>query len=231
MQLLTLFVKSVTSNGVAKTLIRLHGRKGIFFSFSTYYRSQYMKKIAPELLGFDIDGVVADTVEAFFRLAKERHGINEFTAAQITEFDVAKCLPIAPEIIDGIFTSLLENPIDADLQPMPDSVSVLTTLSRFAPVTFITARPLRQPIADWLKQILGPATYNRVRLVAMGDHDNKATYLKELGLHYFIDDRAETCLSLKQQGFSPIVFSQPWNQGRHQLPSVASWREIEGLCR
>ena len=189
-----------------------------------------MEKIAPQLLGFDIDGVVADTVEAFFRLAKERHGIDNFTAAHITEFEVAKCLPIAPEIIDGIFAALLEDPLDADLQPMPDSVSVLTTLSRLAPLTFITARPLRQPIADWLKHVLGPVTYGQVRLIAMGDHDNKAAYLKELGLRYFIDDRAETGLGLQQQGFSPIIFSQPWNRGRHHLPTVASWREIAELC-
>lgn len=189
-----------------------------------------MKKITPSLIGFDIDGVVADTVEAFFRLAKERHGIEGFTAAQITEFDVAKCLPIPAEIIDTIFAALLENPLDADLRPMPDSVAVLTALSRFAPLTFITARPLRQPIAEWLKQVLGPVTFSRVRLVAMGDHDNKAAHLKDLGLRYFIDDRAETCLGLKEQGFSPIVFNQPWNRGRHQLPSVSSWREIEELC-
>ena len=189
-----------------------------------------MKKIAPNRIGFDIDGVVADTVEAFLRLAKQRHGINEFTAAHITEFNVAKCLPIAPEIIDAIFASLLESPIQADLQPMPDAVSVLTALSRRAPLTFITARPLHQPISDWLKHILEPDTFKKIRLIAMGDHDNKSAYLKKMGLQYFIDDRAETCVNLKEQGFSPIVFSQPWNQGQHHLPSVASWREIEALC-
>ncbi|MBA3014646.1 MAG: hypothetical protein KKD63_09695 [Proteobacteria bacterium] len=189
-----------------------------------------MKKIDPKLIAFDIDGVVADTAEAFFRLAQERHGINEFTTAHITEFDVAKCLPIAPEIIDSIFASLLEDPINADLQPMPDSVSVLTTLSRLAPLTFITARPLHPPIANWLKYILGPTTFAKVNLIAMGDHDKKAVYLKDLKLQYFIDDRAETCVDLKQQGFSPLVFNQPWNLGRHQLPSVSSWREIEALC-
>lgn len=189
-----------------------------------------MNKIDPKLIGFDIDGVVADTVEAFLRLAKQRHGINEFTAAHITEFDVAKCLPIDPAIIDAIFATLLENPIDADLQPMPDAVAVLTSLSRYAPLTFITARPLHQPIADWLTHILGPATFSRSRLIAMGDHDNKSAYLKELDLQYFIDDRAETCVSLKAQGFSPVVFRQPWNQGQHHLPFVSSWREIEALC-
>lgn len=188
-----------------------------------------MKKINPKLIGFDIDGVVADTTEAFFRLAQERHGISEFTAAHITDFDVAKCLPINPAIIDSIFATLLEDPIDADLQPMPGSVSVLSSLSRLAPLTFITARPLHAPIANWLKHILGPTIYSRVHLVAMGDHNNKAAYLKDLGLQYFIDDRAETCVALESQGFSPVVFSQPWNQGRHQLPTVSSWREIEAL--
>lgn len=189
-----------------------------------------MEKIDPKLIAFDIDGVVADTVEAFLRLAKERHGINEFTAAHITEFEVEKCLPIDPTIIDAIFAILLESPILADLQPMPDAVAVLTALSNYAPLTFITARPLHQPIADWLQHILGPAIYKRTRLIAMGDHDNKSAYLKELGLQYFVDDRAATCVSLQEQGFSPVVFSQPWNQGQHQLPTVASWREIEALC-
>lgn len=189
-----------------------------------------MQKIAPNLIGFDIDGVVADTAEAFFRLARLRHGISEFTAAHITEFDVAKCLPIAPTIIEAIFATLLEDPIDADLQPMPDSVNILNALSLRAPLTFITARPQHQPVADWLRQILGPAAFSRSRLIAMGDHDNKAAYLRDLGLHYFVDDRAETCVNLKEQGFFPIVFNQPWNQGRHQLPSISSWREIEALC-
>lgn len=188
-----------------------------------------MKKIDPTFLGFDIDGVVADTAEAFLRLAWHRHGIREFTTDHITEFDVAKCLPIAPEIIDGIFATLLDHPIDAELQPMPDSVAVLTSLAQRAPLTFVTARPRQAPIAAWLQHILGPATFSRVRLIAMGDHDNKAAYLHELGLRYFVDDRAETCLNLHSQGFEPFVFSQPWNQGKHQLPCVASWREIEAL--
>ncbi len=189
-----------------------------------------MKKIDPHLIGFDIDGVVADTAEAFLRLARERHGIMEYSLEQITEFEVAKCLPIAPAIIDRIFADLLEDPIDADLRPMTDAVSVLTALSRVAPLTFITARPLHHPIAQWLERALGTATFGQVRLIAMGDHDQKAPYLKELGLRYFVDDRAETCLALERQGFTPLVFAQPWNQGRHHLPTVSCWQEIRELC-
>lgn len=189
-----------------------------------------MEKLNPHLIGFDIDGVVADTVEAFFRLAKERHGIDEFTAADITEFEVANCLPIAPAIIDEIFTCLLEDPIDADLKPMPGALAVLNTLAQMAPVTFITARPLHKPIEDWLRHVLPPATFRRVRLIAMGDHDRKSAYLHKLGLRYFVDDRAETCVDLERQGFTPFVFAQPWNEGRHQLATVASWQEIEALC-
>ena len=188
-----------------------------------------MPKIDPKLIGFDIDGVVADTVEAFLRLGRERHGLGWFTPSQITDFEVARCLPVAPEVIDAIFAELLKNPIDADLRPMSGAVAALTALAQRAPLTFITARPLRQPIEDWLRLILGREVFAPARLVAMGDHDRKSDYLSALGLRYFVDDRAETCLGLQRQGFSPIVFSQPWNQGRHDLPSVASWPEIEAL--
>ncbi len=64
----------------------------------------------------------------------------------------------------------------------------------------------------------------------MGDHDDKARHIKDLGLSTFVDDRAETCLQLRQAGIRSIVFAQPWNQGRHDLPTVRSWDDIRALC-
>jgi len=187
-------------------------------------------KIDPNLIGFDIDGVVADTTEAFIRILGEKYGIKGIKDTDITEFDVSKCLDIAPGIIEEAFNLLLDCPIEADLKAMPDAVAVLTEMGRQAPLTFITARPNREPIAAWLKDILGPHTFKRVNLIAMGDHDGKSDYIRRLGLQYFIDDRYQTCMTLNQRGLTPFVFSQPWNQGRHQLHSVASWSEIRELC-
>ena len=188
-------------------------------------------KIDPKLIGFDIDGVVADTGAAFLQLAKTQYGINTFTLEDITAFDVIDCLPIDPVIIEAIFDRLMKDPIDADLQPMTGAVSVLTELSTKAPLTFITARPLKGPIEEWLESILGAKIFNNTRLVAMGDHNGKPSFIKKLGLKYFVDDRAETCVDLaKHDGIQPFVYSQPWNEGRHNLPKVKSWKCIKNLC-
>jgi len=191
-----------------------------------------MLKINPKHLGFDIDGVVADTGSAFLKLAKRDYGINNFTLADITEFDVAQCLPIAPDIIDAVFDQLMKNPIAADLKPMPGAIRVLSEFSQAAPLTFITARPLKAPIEEWLKAVFGPQIFHRTRLIAMGDHNGKPSFIKNLGLKYFIDDRAQTCVELaRYKEIYPLVYDQPWNQGRHNLPTVSSWSAIRKLCQ
>lgn len=187
-------------------------------------------KIHPSQLGFDIDGVVADTAKAFIRLARDEYGLGDIDPADITAFQVEDCLDMNPELVDTIFGRLLTDPIDNGLEPMPHAVSVLGELAATAPLTFITARPQKEPIERWLQRVLGPTVSRNMRLVAMGEHDGKGDYIKGMGLRYFIDDRAETCIRLAAEGLSPYVFTQPWNHGRHQLPTVDDWLTIRGLC-
>lgn len=185
--------------------------------------------IHPGQIGFDIDCVVADTMEAFIRIAENEYDIS-IAPEHITEFTVENCLPIDPDIIDAIFLRLLDDPLKHRLLPMKDAVSVLENFARYAPLTFVTARPNRPPIYNWLKTILGAKITTKARLVAMGDHDGKVDHIKELGIKYFIDDRFETCEEIAAHGITAIVYSQPWNENRHSLPTVKSWSEIEKLC-
>jgi len=189
-----------------------------------------MKKIDPALIGFDIDGVVADTGGAFIRLAAEEYGINSITLDDITSFEVIDCLDVGQEIIEEIFTRLLDDPLNAGLQPMENAIPVLHRIAGEAPLTFITARPHEKPIARWLEHFLQPAIFEKTRLVAMGVHDNKAAYIKDMGLKYFVDDRLQTCMMLAHQGITPLVYSQPWNNNGHDLPTVNSWQAIHDLC-
>ncbi len=185
--------------------------------------------IPPGQIGFDIDCVVADTMEAFIRLAGNEHNIS-IVPEQITDFTVENCLAIDPAIIDAIFLRLLDDPLKNELRPMKNAVPVLKKFAHHAPLTFVTARPDRTPIFDWLEALLGPQIMAEARLVAMGDHNGKVDHIKELGISYFIDDRFETCEDIAAHGISAIVYNQPWNEKRHQLPTVKSWAEIEALC-
>ena len=112
---------------------------------------------------------------------------------------------------------------------MPRAVEVLTEFAALAPLTFVTARPDAAPITGWLHDMLGKDIMSGSRIVAMGEHDNKAAYIKNLGLRYFVDDRAETCIRLEQEGIVPLVYSQPWNRGRHALKTVDNWLAIRAL--
>lgn len=187
-------------------------------------------KIHPGIIGFDIDGVVADTAGAFIRIACERNGLAPIFRDEITEFNVASCLDIDPAVIDEIFLLLVEDPVGADLRPIPDAVQVLCEFSKVAPLTFVTARPCKEPVAKWLLSVLGKDVFDGATLVVTGEHDSKIQYIKRLGLKYFVDDRAETCILLAKEDITPLVFEQPWNRGKHQLPVVQNWRAIKKLC-
>ena len=189
-----------------------------------------MNKINPSLIGFDIDGVVADTGGAFIRIAREEYGINSITLEDITSFEVIDCLNVEYGIIDEIFGRLLDDPLNAGLQPMEDAILVLNIFSAAAPLTFVTARPYAEPIARWLEYFLQPAAFENTRLVAMGEHDNKTSYIKDLGLKYFVDDRLQTCQMLAREGVTPLVYDQPWNRNRHNLQTVNDWQDIRALC-
>ena len=189
-----------------------------------------MKKINPAHIGFDIDGVVADTGGAFIRIAREEYGLHSISLEDITYYDVVDCLDVERKIIDDIFTRLHDEPLSSGIQPMEDAINVLHKYAEHTPLTFVTARPEKKPIDTWLRHFLEPAVYEEMRLVAMGVHDNKTPYIKDLGLKYFVDDRLQTCEKLAREGITPLVYNQPWNMNGHNLQTVDDWQAIHSLC-
>lgn len=185
--------------------------------------------IKPGHIGFDLDGVIANTAEAFVRIACEEHGYCSFTLEDITNFQIEDCIGMPAPLVEQIFHEILEDSLATGLEPMPGAVDVLGVMAAHAPVTVITARSLKQPVIDWFEHFFPRKTCAAVRLVAMGDHDDKLRYVNEFKLQYFIDDRAETCNMLAAANVVPLVYSHPWNRNRHNLPTVESWQEIRAL--
>lgn len=180
-------------------------------------------------IGFDFDGVIADTAEAFIRLACSEYGYCGFTREQITHFELENCLNIPREVVEKIFTDILTDSLATALQPMPGAVQILEQFTALSAVTIITARPISRPVFDWLDHFFTGPTRERIRVVATGDHNDKVRHIHDHGLKYFIDDRAETCIQLAREAITPFVFIQPWNRDRHTLQTVADWDEIRAL--
>ncbi len=184
-------------------------------------------KIKSHEIGFDLDGVIAETGETFLRLACQEFGHCSFSLEDIKDFEVEDCLGIPKEHVEQLFYSIMKDSLQCGLQPMEGAVDVITDLATRAQVTIITARPLTEPVVDWLDHFFPAETCENINLVATGDHNDKFRYIKDHNLQFFVDDRVETCLQLADTHITPIVYNQPWNIGRHALENVSNWVEIK----
>lgn len=180
-------------------------------------------------IGFDFDGVIADTAEAFIRLACIDHQYCSFSQEDITNFELEDCLDIPRKLVEKIFTDILHDSIGTGVQPIVGAVESIEHFSTTSTVTIITARSLEQPVIDWLDRFFTRTAREKIKVVTTGDHNDKIRHIQDHGLKYFIDDRAETCRQLAQDNIVPYVYSQPWNRNRHRLQTVANWAEIRAL--
>ncbi len=190
-----------------------------------------LRHIDPAKLAFDIDGVVANTMQLFLDIVRDRYGINHIRLEDITSYNLEDCLDLDPEVIAAAIHCLLRGDGGYDLHPQPDSRRVLTRLARATPrLLFVTARPEGEVIQSWLRALLAlPDT--AIEVAATGGFEAKADVLAEAGVQYFVEDRLETCFLLAAAGFEPIVYRQPWNRQPHPFYEVGGWGEIEALIR
>ncbi|CAG34801.1 5' nucleotidase, NT5C type [Desulfotalea psychrophila] len=179
-------------------------------------------------IGFDFDGVIANTASYFINLAKEKHNIH-INLEDITNFDVEECLNMSKEMADDIFMEIMQDSMSTRLQPLAGAIQTLSKIAQKHSATIITARPIQRPVEIWLERHFSAEILPKINLVAMGDHDGKVRYARERGIKYFVDDRADTCLQFARENFTPLVFEQPWNRGRHSLTTVSNWQEIQDL--
>ncbi|MGB3209738.1 MAG: hypothetical protein WBB19_03440 [Desulforhopalus sp.] len=180
-------------------------------------------------IGFDFDGVIADTAEAFIRLACTEYNYCSYTSEDITSFELENCLDMPRELVEKIFTDILKDSLSTQLLPIAGAVECLEHFTQRSVVTIITARSLEAPVIDWLDRFFTKPAKKNIRVVATGDHNDKLRYIHQHSLKYFIDDRAETCDKLADENITPFVFTQPWNRNRHSHRTVANWEEIRAL--
>jgi len=179
-----------------------------------------------EQIGFDIDGVVADTMGLFFKVVQKRFQINEFSSTDITEYDLEKVLHISPEIINAVINEIVTIPTIMDMEPYDGAIEILYKIGKKTVIHFVTARSDEKPITLWLQNLLPGLSAEQINVCATGNYDGKLQYLNDLNIKYFVEDRLETCDLISQNGITPIVFEQPWNNRSHPYQSVTNWNEL-----
>lgn len=188
-------------------------------------------KLPLNQIGFDFDGVIADTADAFIQIACKQYGFCSFTRDDITNFDLEDCINVPLDVVEKIFTEIMLDSVGTGLQPITGAIETINLFTTVAPVTVITARPYHKPVYDWLDQFFSGPEINRIKVVTTGDHNDKVRHIRDCGLQYFIDDRAETCLQLARENISAYVFSQPWNRNKHDLPTIEDWATVKAMVK
>jgi len=186
------------------------------------------KTIDPSELAFDIDGVVADTMAVFVRLAQERYGFTWLTKDDLRQYDLHACLNVDSAIIDELICMTLDDEHTQQIPPVDGAVDLLTKLARHGPLRFVTARIWPESIIRWLRQTLPTVDSSRIEVFASGLPEAKCGILRELDIHYFVEDRVETCRLLSLNGIQPLLFDQPWNRGPEAtaFPRIEKWSQL-----
>ena len=184
--------------------------------------------IDPRQLGFDIDGVVANTMQLFIDIAREVYGLNHISYQDITNYHLEECLDMRPETIRAIVARIIEGDYPCRLAPIEDAGRVLHRLCVFGPIRMVTARPNAGLMEQWMGELLHPAPC-AVQIVATGSFEAKSEVLVDQKVAYFVEDRLDTCYLLEERGITPILFVQPWNRQPHPFVEVNDWRQLERL--
>lgn len=188
-----------------------------------------MAVMSPATLAFDIDGVVANTMQLFLDIVQTDYGISGIRYSDITSYNLEDCLKLEPALIETIIGRLLNGDYTCKLQPLPGAPRVLANLACWhQPLLFVTARPFYGPIVTWLHELL-PVAPEHIQVVATGSFEAKAQVLAEHDIQFFVEDRLETCFTLAEAGVTPIVFRQPWNRSQHPFMEVGGWSELARL--
>lgn len=186
--------------------------------------------IDPTRIAFDIDGVLANTMQLFLDILREVHGVNHIAYDDINQYQLEACLKVDPRIISDATDRIIDGRYPCKLVPNDGAARVLKRLHAYGAIRLVTARPYLGPIKEWIDRLLPPDQYE-VDITATGRYEAKPEVLKAHGIAYFVEDRLDTCFLIQKENIRPVVFVQPWNRHPHPFTEVNGWDQLEGLIQ
>lgn len=166
--------------------------------------------VAIDAIFLDLDGVAADFVGGFLRLAglDRVHVFANWAPGASCMFDALGI----PEATGWSMVGMGGTAFWAELDAMPEGLRLWEELRMIAPTTWLTAPPRSMPAAgfaaagkvQWLKRQFGPA-FNRYLL----GPDKRACAWRTSVL---IDDNDRNVEAFKAAGGNAILWPQHWNR-------------------
>jgi len=195
-----------------------------------YEIEDYLSKTP--LFAFDLDSVLSNTEYLHEGICK-KFGVGRFDldegrsteGYQRFQFQIPgvsnnKMYAAIHEIVHDEGPSALPNPFTHDV------LSYYHKLTR-DPIVVVTARHRdnAQITYNWLKLWLHDIPFHAI--VCHGVP--KTNVLINVGCDYFVDDRYKTIDNLQGHIMHPVIYTQPWNQGRERQASQLRVRDLRDL--
>ena len=187
-------------------------------------------------IAFDIDGVVINFVDAFLRTAKKVFKLLPNTEfSDIKYYKFWNCLDITRDTTYKIVNYVINNPLECSVQPVNYAPEVLTELSKYMNLVFVTARESKsENITKETIYFLLPKIEKSKITIIHQKGSKKSEILKKLNINYFIDDRTKNVRILNQNGIKAFLFNSPWNEQTRNtdfFTRINTWKEIKNLIK
>lgn len=183
--------------------------------------------IDKDSIAFDIDGVVANTMQLILDLIQVKTG-RTYALHEFTEYDVTECLDVDHETAYEIYMDIMSDRYNDRLTLIEGARDVLQKLAAVTDtILLVTARHHLGNFKAWLCAAL-ELSEEKVEMIGTGSFEGKLDVLRQHGKTVMVEDRLETCLILEAGGFTPLLFAQPWNNKPHGLMTV-DWGIIDHL--
>jgi uncharacterized HAD superfamily protein len=169
-------------------------------------------------IGVDVDGVIANFVEEFINLIKEKYG-KQISEKDIIYHDLYQLLGISKEEA----LELIDITLHRDLNIIDRSDKYINELSNFNEIYVLTARNIEVNITKkWLKK--HGIKYKKLILFKEGDKN-----FCETKLDVIIDDNLKEAIGFIGKCKKIIIYDHPWNKTldiHNSFCRVKNWHEI-----
>jgi len=176
-------------------------------------------------IAFDLDGVIADSLQAYLDHFNKRYGVrlskSKITTYRLEELpglDTQKLL----ETLEVVFSDLYR------ILPIPGSIECLERYCRVVgKVPIISHRFGKNGIAgakNWLDRYL-----REKYTLTIADPKRKVEIVRERNYFGMVEDNPDTALRVAEAGILSIVFHTPYNQSvKHpNIVRVYDWSGLE----